>query len=157
MHRAHARSGTSVYSAPQAGRGESSYVKTCARCHGASLGGGDEATPLAGSAFLGNWNGQAVSDLQKRIIETMPSDSVGIYDRKLVDGRHRVYAEGERLSGRRGRAVRRAGFAQGDNDLDGKENEVASGDRRRAIGVASLRIAHRPSPIADSASAARAA
>jgi mono/diheme cytochrome c family protein len=74
----------SVYSAAQAGRGESSYAKTCARCHGAALGGGDEATPLSGSAFLGNWNGQAVSDLQKRIIETMPSDSVGIYDRKLA-------------------------------------------------------------------------
>jgi cytochrome c5 len=74
----------SVYSAPQAGRGESSYVKTCARCHGAALGGGDEATPLAGSAFLGNWNGQTVGDLQKRVIETMPSDTVGIYDRKLV-------------------------------------------------------------------------
>lgn len=74
----------SVYSAAQAGRGESSYAKTCARCHGAALGGGDEATPLAGSSFLGNWNGQAVSDLQKRVMETMPSDTVGIYDRKLV-------------------------------------------------------------------------
>ena len=74
----------SIYSLPQAGRGESSYAKTCARCHGATLGGGDEATPLVGSSFLGNWNGQAVSDLQKRIIETMPSDTVGIYDRKLV-------------------------------------------------------------------------
>jgi S-disulfanyl-L-cysteine oxidoreductase SoxD len=74
----------SVYSMPQAGRGESAYAKTCARCHGAALGGGDEATPLAGTTFLGNWNGQALSDLQKRIIETMPSDTVGIYDRKLV-------------------------------------------------------------------------
>lgn len=74
----------SVYSMPQAGRGESSYARTCARCHGAALGGGDEATPLAGSAFLGNWNGQTVHDLQKRIIETMPSDTVGIYDAKLA-------------------------------------------------------------------------
>lgn len=74
----------SVYSTVQAGRGESSYVKTCARCHGAALGGGDEASPLSGSAFLGNWNGQTVNDLQKRILETMPSDSVGIYDKKLV-------------------------------------------------------------------------
>src|SRR3954452_22320436 len=74
----------SVYSIPQAGRGESAYARTCARCHGAALGGGDEATPLVGTTFLGNWNGQAVSDLQKRIIETMPSDTVGIYDRKLV-------------------------------------------------------------------------
>src|SRR3982750_3161709 len=74
----------SIYSTAQAGRGESSYAKTCARCHGAALGGGDEATPLAGSAFLGNWNGQTVGDLQKGVIETMPSDTVGIYDRKLV-------------------------------------------------------------------------
>lgn len=74
----------SVYSAAQAGRGESSYAKTCARCHGTALGGGDEATPLVGGGFLGNWNGQTVADLQKRVIETMPSDSVGIYDKKLV-------------------------------------------------------------------------
>ena len=74
----------SVYSVAQAGRGESSYAKTCARCHGATLGGGDEASPLNGSAFLGNWNGQTVGDLQKRILETMPTDTVGIYDRKLV-------------------------------------------------------------------------
>ena len=26
----------------------------------------------------------AVADLQKRVIETMPSDSVGIYDKKMV-------------------------------------------------------------------------
>jgi hypothetical protein len=83
-HRVDRTTWDSVYSATQAGRGETAYARTCARCHGAALGGGDEATPLAGSAFLGNWNGQAVSDLQKRIVETMPSDSVGIYDRTLA-------------------------------------------------------------------------
>ncbi|HEY5060234.1 MAG TPA: cytochrome c [Gemmatimonadaceae bacterium] len=74
----------SVYSPAQATRGETAYVKSCARCHGASLSGGDQATPLAGSAFLGNWNGLPLSDLQRRIKTTMPSDSVGIYDRQLV-------------------------------------------------------------------------
>ena len=74
----------SVYSAAQATRGETAYVKSCARCHGASLSGGDQATPLSGSAFLGNWNGLPLSDLQRRIKTTMPSDSVGIYDRQLV-------------------------------------------------------------------------
>ncbi|HEY4306721.1 MAG TPA: cytochrome c [Gemmatimonadaceae bacterium] len=74
----------SVYSPAQAGRGESSYAKTCARCHGAALSGGDEATPLVGSAFLGNWSGQTVADLQKRVVETMPSDTVGVYDKKLI-------------------------------------------------------------------------
>ncbi|HSV13255.1 MAG TPA: c-type cytochrome [Tepidisphaeraceae bacterium] len=74
----------SVYSVPQAARGESTYAKTCARCHGASLTGGDESPPLTGGAFLGNWNGLPLSDLQTRIKTTMPTDSVGIYDRQLI-------------------------------------------------------------------------
>src|SRR3954447_16669324 len=74
----------SVYSADQAARGETAYVKTCARCHGTALSGGDQSPPLAGSAFLGNWNGTPLSDLQTRILTTMPSDSVGIYKRDVV-------------------------------------------------------------------------
>jgi len=74
----------SVYTTAQAGRGETSYAKTCARCHGASLGGGDESPALTGGNFLGNWNGLPLSELQTRIKTTMPSDSVGIYDMKLV-------------------------------------------------------------------------
>ena len=74
----------SVYSLPQAARGESAYAKGCARCHGAALTGGDQSPPLTGSAFLGNWNGQSLVDLQQRIKTTMPSDSIGIYDAKFV-------------------------------------------------------------------------
>jgi len=74
----------SVYSVAQAARGETAYVKGCARCHGAALTGGDQSPPLAGSAFLGNWNGQSLVDLQQRIKTTMPSDSIGIYDAKFV-------------------------------------------------------------------------
>ena len=74
----------SVYTAAQAGRGETAYAKTCARCHGASLGGGDESPALTGGNFLGNWNGLPLSELQTRIKTTMPSDSVGIYEMKLV-------------------------------------------------------------------------
>jgi len=74
----------SVYTTAQAGRGETAYAKTCARCHGASLGGGDESPALSGGNFLGNWNGLPLSELQTRIKTTMPSDSVGIYDMKLV-------------------------------------------------------------------------
>jgi mono/diheme cytochrome c family protein len=74
----------SVYTVAQAGRGETAYAKTCARCHGASLGGGDESPALTGGNFLGNWNGLPLSDLQTRIKTTMPSDSVGVYDMKLV-------------------------------------------------------------------------
>lgn len=74
----------SVYSAAQASRGETLYVKSCARCHQASLGGADESPALIGSGFLGNWNGLPLSDLQTRIRTTMPTDSIGIYDRQLV-------------------------------------------------------------------------
>jgi mono/diheme cytochrome c family protein len=74
----------SVYTASQAARGETAYAKTCARCHGASLGGGDESPALTGGNFLGNWNGLPLSDLQKRIKTTMPSDTVGVYDIQLV-------------------------------------------------------------------------
>ena len=74
----------SVFSSVQAARGETAYAKTCARCHGASLSGGDESPALAGGAFLGNWNGLPLSDLQARIKTTMPSDTVGIYERQLV-------------------------------------------------------------------------
>jgi S-disulfanyl-L-cysteine oxidoreductase SoxD len=74
----------SVYTQAQAGRGETAYAKTCARCHGASLSGGDESPALTGGNFLGNWNGLPLSDLQKRIKTTMPSDSVGVYDIGLV-------------------------------------------------------------------------
>jgi hypothetical protein len=74
----------SVYSPAQAGRGESAYVKFCARCHQASLGGADQSPPLAGPAFLGNWNGLTLGDLHDRIRTTMPSDSVGIVDRQVV-------------------------------------------------------------------------
>jgi len=74
----------SVYTTAQAGRGETAYARTCARCHGASLGGGDESPALTGGNFLGNWNGLPLSELQTRIKTTMPSDSVGVYDIKLV-------------------------------------------------------------------------
>ena len=74
----------SVYSVAQAARGESAYAKGCARCHGAALTGGDQSPPLAGSAFLGNWNAQSLYDLHSRIKSTMPSDSIGIYDQKFI-------------------------------------------------------------------------
>jgi mono/diheme cytochrome c family protein len=74
----------SVYSTNQASRGETAYVKFCARCHQASLGGADQSPPLAGAAFLGNWNGLTLADLHERIRTTMPSDSIGIVDRQVV-------------------------------------------------------------------------
>jgi len=64
----------SVYSVEQAARGDTAYKKTCVRCHGASLTGGEEALPLSGNAFLSNWNGLPLSDLYERIRNSMPPD-----------------------------------------------------------------------------------
>ena len=74
----------SVYTAEQAGRGETTYSKTCARCHQASLGGADEAPALTGSAFMGSWNGQPLQSLHDRIRTTMPTDTPGTYSRQEI-------------------------------------------------------------------------
>lgn len=74
----------SVYTLAQAGRGETAYTNTCARCHKASLGGADESPPLVGSAFLANWNDLSLRDLHERIRTSMPPDSAGMIGRELV-------------------------------------------------------------------------
>jgi cytochrome c5 len=67
----------SVYTNEQAKRGELVYRRTCARCHGDVLSGGELATPLTGSSFLANWNGLTVGDLFERIRVSMPADNPG--------------------------------------------------------------------------------
>ncbi|MEP6833893.1 MAG: cytochrome c [Gemmatimonas sp.] len=74
----------SVYSGDQATRGESTYAKTCSRCHKAALGGADEAPALTGGAFMGSWNGQTLHDLHDRIRTTMPTDTPGTYSRQDI-------------------------------------------------------------------------
>ena len=66
-----------VYTEEQAKRGEEFYRKECASCHGDTLVGGGGAAPLAGGAFLSNWNGLTVGDLFDRIRKTMPQGSPG--------------------------------------------------------------------------------
>ena len=66
-----------VYTEEQAKRGEEMYRRECASCHGDTLVGGGGAAPLAGGAFLSNWNGLTVGDLFDRIRKTMPQGSLG--------------------------------------------------------------------------------
>jgi sugar lactone lactonase YvrE/mono/diheme cytochrome c family protein len=61
-----------VYSDAQAERGAAAYQANCQSCHGAQLTGQGEAKPLAGAAFLSNWNGLSVGDLFERVRTTMP-------------------------------------------------------------------------------------
>jgi len=74
----------SVFSASQAARGETTYTRTCARCHKATLAGADESPALAGSTFMAGWNGQTLYDLHDRIRTSMPTDTPGTYSRKDI-------------------------------------------------------------------------
>jgi mono/diheme cytochrome c family protein len=66
-----------VYTEDQAKRGEETYKKECASCHGDTLVGGGGAAPLTGGNFLSNWNGLTLGDLYDRIRKTMPQGSPG--------------------------------------------------------------------------------
>ena len=48
--------------------------------------GNDEAPPLAGPAFLANWDGLTVGDLSERVRRTMPPNKLGKLSRpQIVD------------------------------------------------------------------------
>jgi mono/diheme cytochrome c family protein len=66
-----------VYTQAQADRGQALYTASCAACHGAQLGGGETAPPLAGGDFLSNWNGLTVGQLFDRTRTSMPPGAPG--------------------------------------------------------------------------------
>jgi mono/diheme cytochrome c family protein len=66
-----------VYTDEQAKRGEALYREHCGSCHGAEMEGGEEAPPLAGGAFLSNWDGLTIGDLFERMRTTMPLNRPG--------------------------------------------------------------------------------
>jgi len=61
-----------VYSLPQAKRGETLYVQSCAACHAGDLTGGEIAPPLTGGDFASTWNELTLGDLFERIRISMP-------------------------------------------------------------------------------------
>src|SRR5215212_6233672 len=65
----------SVYTDSQSVRGDSLYKATCVKCHGATLAGGDDGTPLTGQPFFANWNGLGLNELFDRIRNSMPPDN----------------------------------------------------------------------------------
>jgi mono/diheme cytochrome c family protein len=66
-----------VYTEEQARRGAALYGKECARCHGPTLAGGEEAPALEGGGFVANWNGLTLGDLFERTRTTMPQNDPG--------------------------------------------------------------------------------
>src|SRR5262245_26030202 len=73
-----------VYTQEQAKRGRAVFTDQCASCHGTELNGGEMAPPLAGSAFMSNWDGETVGNLAERIRITMPQGKEGSLSRQQV-------------------------------------------------------------------------
>jgi quinoprotein glucose dehydrogenase len=71
-----------VFSKDQAERGRTLYNAQCARCHGETLGGGENSPALVDDVFFTFWNGKTVGDLVEYTRTTMPSDGPGKISRK---------------------------------------------------------------------------
>jgi len=67
-----------VYSEAQAKRGEDLIYLECAKCHSATLlGGENNSPPLVGKVFLDKWKGKPLAELFTKMVTTMPSDDPG--------------------------------------------------------------------------------
>jgi S-disulfanyl-L-cysteine oxidoreductase SoxD len=73
-----------VYTEEQANRGNPTYQRYCAACHGDQLLGQEIAPPLVGDAFNANWDGVTLGDLVNRIRTTMPQDNPGALSRAQI-------------------------------------------------------------------------
>lgn len=71
-----------VFTAAQADRGRTLYLKECASCHAENLQGGDEAPGLVGGGFLAQWIDLSAGDLLERTRMTMPQDRPGLLSRE---------------------------------------------------------------------------
>lgn len=63
-----------VYTAEQAARGAVVYRTHCSSCHQADFSGTEEASPLAGDAFMQAWREDTVGNLYARVRNLMPFD-----------------------------------------------------------------------------------
>jgi len=70
-----------VYSKAQSDRGRKAYDSLCARCHGDTLGGNDDAPALVDELFLKKWEGKSVGTLVEYTRKEMPSDGPGVLNR----------------------------------------------------------------------------
>ena len=71
-----------VYNAEQVERGKTAYNALCARCHGETLGGGENSPALVDDVFFAFWGGKTVGALVEYTRTTMPSDGPGRISRK---------------------------------------------------------------------------
>lgn len=63
------------YTADQATRGKKAYSKSCAQCHGSTLGGSGEAPAVVGEGFRSNWMVGSPEPLFTFVQTNMPDDA----------------------------------------------------------------------------------
>ncbi len=102
-----------IYTLEQAAAGKQVYQRDCAVCHGPNLAGGEGGIALVGDAFLVNWIGKPLVELDVKTRTTMPvvnpnglSDKA--YDQALA---YMLLANG---------------FGYGEHALDGNKNSLAN-------------------------------
>src|SRR5690242_21061277 len=66
-----------TYTAAQAEQGKALYAKSCASCHGQTLGGSEFASALNSVTFSNNWGGRDAEALFVYINTKMPPASPG--------------------------------------------------------------------------------
>ena len=71
-----------VFNQDQVDRGQTAYNALCARCHGETLGGGENSPALVDDVFFTFWGGKTVGDLVEYTRTRMPSDGPGKISRK---------------------------------------------------------------------------
>ena len=71
-----------VFNKEQVERGRTAYNAQCARCHGETLGGGENSPALVDEVFFTIWAGRSVGELVEYTRTTMPSDGPGKISRK---------------------------------------------------------------------------
>ena len=71
-----------VFNTDQVERGRTAYNAQCARCHGETLGGGENSPALVDEVFFRSWAGRSVGELVEYTRTTMPSDGPGRISRK---------------------------------------------------------------------------
>jgi quinohemoprotein ethanol dehydrogenase len=72
-----ARSAPTSAGTEQVALGKSTYLGSCAVCHGENLAGRDRAPALTGNNFLAGWSGRDAAALFDRIKSTMPQSDPG--------------------------------------------------------------------------------
>ena len=71
-----------VFTSTQVERGKKAYNADCARCHGETLGGGEDSPALVDATFFKGWAGKSVGELVEYTRTEMPSDGPGKITRR---------------------------------------------------------------------------